>query len=1305
MESYSVEAVLSAVDKNMSSGFAKAASIASSMGDKIGAVTKGIGKSMTVVGAAITAFGVKTVSSYGDFTSSVNKAAVIAGSSNKDLEKNIGSLTNEALKLGKELPISAQDAGNAMVEMARNGASVKDLKEEFPSIARAAAVAGEDLSATATTVQQSMNIWGGGAKNAAKNSALLAIVANKSNAEIGDMQQVFANVGTSAKNMGFSLKDVGIAAGIMTNAGIPAAQASMELNHAFTQMVKPSKTAQGEMDKLGLSFTNAQGEMKPLKQILQETEQATQGMSGAQKTAALNMMFGAAGAKAITPLLDGVAKGTIDGKNGWNSFSDAIDKGAGSFKKANKYLKDNAQNMTHNVGDAIDQMKDAWQGLMFGALNTSAPIIQNMAKKFGDLADKISSSNSPMARFAKTFIAFAPMIGAATTAVGLFLTNISKVGSVMAGAAKFLVSPWGLALTAIMAMAGGLLYAYNQIKPFHDAVNNVGKSLSSAFGTIARDTIGALKGLLEGLKDDFKQIGEAIQNQVGNKLKSVDFSDFASRASMAIQNVIAFIGQLLNAITDVITGFINVGAVQAVWDAIKEVFSAIVGLASAMLRPLQNIATGLGDGAKSSNGWETLGEAIGVIAKVISGAIGYVSKFVTWLMKIPYLGSAIGAVVDGFLAFKLISPILKGVMKPLSLFTGKTKAVGKYAGISAGKIAAMGVKALGIGAGIGLAAAGIGVLAFGIAALAKTGTKGLAALAAMTGAIVILAATFAILKGPLTAAIPAMVALSATMLAAGASALMIGGAISLVGLGIKLAAQGVMILVQAFVLLSQNMTAIVPTMTAVGQGFAMMIVGFVTALASHIPQVSLAMVTMMLGILTTINAYMPQLMQQGTLLIVNFLNGLAVGMPQIILAATNLIVNFLTALAQALPRIIAAGTKLVVNFLNGVTQALPQLIVAGTKTIVTFLSGVAQALPQLITAGVKVVVAFMQGVGQNIGTVVNAGINLIGKFMLGIANGIPKLASTAIKVVLAFVKGVGNALGQVIGSGGKLLDAFVKGIKQGYGKATGAGKGAGSKGASGAKSTSGLFSSGGHSLIGSLVSGMVALGGRVMGAGKSVGSRGASGAKSTSGLFSSGGRSLVGMLASGISALGGKVMSAGKSAASKGASGAKSAISSFKSAGSNLISGLVSGIHSMAGSVMSAASSLASKAASTIKKALKIHSPSRVTYGFGAYFGEGFVNGIDSMQKNVAHVAGNMSSMASNALNDNIQALNGHVSGSFSSNMTVDQTSITTKLDQVISAINDGKVIVLDGDKVVGGTKDRMDNALGNNTRLGARFS
>lgn len=991
MESYSVQAVLSAIDKGFSSAFKQAADSTQTLEKRAGSSLMAVGKTSTVVGTAIGAMAGKAIKSYGDFQNSINQAAVIGGSSNKKLSSNMKGLEKVALSLGKTLPVSADDAAQAMVEMARNGASVGELKKEFPAIAKAAAVSGADMTDTATTVQQAMNIWGGGAKNAAKYSATLAIVANKSNAEIGDMGQVFANVGTSAKNMGFSLKDVGVAAGLMTNAGIPAAQASMDLNHAFTQMVKPSAKAAAEMDKLGLSYTDQQGNMKPLKKIIQDTAKATEGMSGAQKTAALNTLFGAAGAKAMAPLLDSVGDKAKKSGKGWDSFSSAIDRGAGSAKKANKYLSDNSQNMTKNVGQALDQMVDAFDALIKTSIGSIAPQIQAVANAVGDFATWLNTSKSPLASFTKKMIALAPIIAVALVAFGLLSMGIGK--------------------------------------------------LVSAFG--------------------------------------------------------------------------------------------------APVRALMSFKKGAG-------------------------------------------------------------------------------AAGKAAGLSGGQLAGMGVKAAGIGIGIGAAAAGLALFAVGVAKLAQTGTAGLVALGALTASIVVLAVTFSLLKGPLTAAIPAMLSLSVTMLAAGVAALMIGAAIALVGTGINLAAQGVLTLVQAFILLGSNISMIIPLLTTLGVGFAAMITSFLTSVIAAVPQIVAAFLNMYVSLLNQIMTYLPIIVAQFAQILIGFITALTTYIPQIAMAITNMLIAMMNAVATNAPLLVAAFTNMVVSIINALAAALPQFITAGTNFIVSILEGIASNIGRVISAAVDVVVAFINGIASNLGKIINAGLNLLGKFVMGIVNAIPRLATTAVQAVEKFVYGVGNALGQVLGSGRKLLSMFVQGIVDGYGKVSTAGRGAGKSGADGAKGTQGLF----------------------------------------------------------------------------------------QSAGSFIGQGLVNGIKSMAGAAMSAAASIASQAASAIKKALKIHSPSRVTYGFGGYFGAGFINGIASTQKQVARVAGGMGDMASNALNSNIQALNANVSGSYNGSLTMQDSSLQMQNNALLRTIAGKNTdLYLDGNTLVGGTANRMDNALGNNTRLRGRLS
>lgn len=71
----------------------------------------------------------------------------------------------------------------------------------------------------------------------------------------------------------------------------------------------------------------------------------------------------------------------------------------------------------------------------------------------------------------------------------------------------------------------------------------------------------------------------------------------------------------------------------------------------------------------------------------------------------------------------------------------------------------------------------------------------------------------------------------------------------------------------------------------------------------------------------------------------------------------------------------------------------------------------------------------------------------------------------------------------------------------------------------------------------------------------------------------------------------------------------------------------------MFGAVMSAAGNLANAAASKIQSALKIHSPSRVTYAFGGYFGAGFVNGMKSTSVDVSKMSEGLANSAVSGLN------------------------------------------------------------------------
>ena len=428
-EQFSIVAVLSAIDKGFTSGLDAAAAKAKSFSDGSKLSMEGIGTGMTVAGAAISAMGVKSLKSFGQFEASLNQAAVVAGGTAKD----IGQLDDLANKMGADLPLSAQDCADAMIEMARNGASIGDIKKQFPAIAQAATAAGADIKVTAGVVQESMNIWGKSLDSPQQAAAILVQTANASNASIEDMQQALATIGGPAGQAGMSMQVTSEAIGLLTNKGFSAARASMDLGHAITQMMAPSAVAKKAMNDLGISFTDAQGNMKKFPDILRDLNQALDKLSPDEKVQKLNALFGASGMQAILPLMDSVKNKTNDTKVSWDAYAKAQEKAAGSTKKSTQSLKDQANEMQKNVGSSIEQLGGNWESLRNKSMKSFQDVNGSLIKNANEVMQWATTSNSGIAQFTRGFIGLSPSIGTATTSVGLFLRNAKTIAGTLSG--------------------------------------------------------------------------------------------------------------------------------------------------------------------------------------------------------------------------------------------------------------------------------------------------------------------------------------------------------------------------------------------------------------------------------------------------------------------------------------------------------------------------------------------------------------------------------------------------------------------------------------------------------------------------------------------------------------------------------------------------------------------------------------------------------------------------------------------------------------------------------------------------------
>ena len=193
---------------------------------------------------------------------------------------------------------------------------------------------------------------------------------------------------------------------------------------------------------------------------------------------------------------------------------------------------------------------------------------------------------------------------------------------------------------------------------------------------------------------------------------------------------------------------------------------------------------------------------------------------------------------------------------------------------------------------------------------------------------------------------------------------------------------------------------------------------------------------------------------------------------------------------------------------------------------------------------------------------------------------------------------------------------------------------------------------------------------------------------------------------------GSNMVSKAKSAMSNLVSGVTSTLSGlpgqFTSMGQNIIQGLINGITSMVGKLYSSIKNALSGLVTKAKNALGINSPSKVFADeVGAGIPEGIAMGIedhmDDPVKAVQHVNSGM-----------LRAATGEVGGiqlerrltqtaAATSPASILGSGVVEKLDRILVAIQEGKILTIDGNALVGATAGRYDVALGKRRGLTAR--
>ncbi|MDX3754005.1 phage tail tape measure protein [Streptomyces sp. AK02-04a] len=258
---------------------------------KLGAAAKMAGAAVAAGLAVGLAEGAKSAAK---FQSEMTRISTQAGGTAKDVKV----LSDQVLKLGTSTQQGPQHLAESLYHLKSVGMDNVQAMKALKESSDLAAVGHANLEETTNALA---GAWRTGIKGATSFHEAVSTV----NAIIGagnmSMDQFNAAIGTgilpSAKTFGLSMKQVGAALALMTDEGIDSASAATRLRMSFSLLGAPSKAAEKQLGKIGLTGLNLADAMRGPKGLigaigLLKEHLDKSGLSASKQSQLLSRAFG-----------------------------------------------------------------------------------------------------------------------------------------------------------------------------------------------------------------------------------------------------------------------------------------------------------------------------------------------------------------------------------------------------------------------------------------------------------------------------------------------------------------------------------------------------------------------------------------------------------------------------------------------------------------------------------------------------------------------------------------------------------------------------------------------------------------------------------------------------------------------------------------------------------------------------------------------------------------------------------------------------------------------------------------------------
>ncbi len=458
---------------------------------RIGARLTGIGTGLAV-GFAI------STRVFAGFDDRMRQVRAVTGAT----EAQFQSLREEAKRLGRTTSFTAGQVAEAMTELGRAGFKPEAILSSTEAVLALARATSTELPRATEIAGAALRGFALPVDQMARVTDVLTATANGSAQTLEDLFEAMKPVAPIANEAGASIEETAAAIAVLANNGIKGSLAGNALARAYKNLSNESK--QAELRKIGVEAVDAQGNLRPLADILNDLARATKGLGSAQRLSIFETLFGRGQAAALK---------LASSAEAFDALQDQIKNSAGLAVKT-------AEEMDAGIGGSFRKLLSAVEGIAIAI----GEAIQKPVHRAADAITKIS--------------------GWITTLINQnrqLAVTILKLTAVVIGIGIALVIA-GMAIVAMGAVFGSLAAIITGVGAAIGVLGTVLAALLSPIGLVAAavvgvgvailTTSGAGAEALSWLGEQFGKFKETVTKVVGGMADALAAGDVALAAQI-----------------------------------------------------------------------------------------------------------------------------------------------------------------------------------------------------------------------------------------------------------------------------------------------------------------------------------------------------------------------------------------------------------------------------------------------------------------------------------------------------------------------------------------------------------------------------------------------------------------------------------------------------------------------------------------------------------------------------------------------------------------------------------------------------